>query len=136
MKKTLISILVIGILLIVAYLSYDHLFPYARPLEEVLDTTKIQLITISTSENTNQQNTVPEADTIEIISLINAAKPTRKMTLNETPAVSAYYIMEIQIENRVRKCYVYEENGKTYLDFPYEGVYRINKQINDIISGI
>lgn len=135
MKKPLISILVIAVLLIGAYLFYDHLFPYTRPIEEVLDTTMIQSITISISENTNQQNTVQESNIVQFISLINAAKSTRKMTLNETPAVSSYYIMEIQSGNWTRTCYVYEEHGKTYLDFPYEGVYRVNKQIYDIMSG-
>lgn len=136
MRKTSIILIIVGILTIAGYMAYDQIFPYARPMDEAMDTTKIQSVTILSNENTEEQKKISESDFDKVISLINTAKPTRKMSYNEVPSVETYYTMEIRNGNWTRTCYIYKENGKTYLELPYEGIYRVDELYNEEISRI
>ena len=40
--------------------------------------------------------------------------------------VRPYYVLEIEVAERVYRYMIYEEHGTVYAEVPYEGVYRID----------
>ncbi len=133
MKKK--HIIVISILLIIAliggYKALDNIFPKASPIN-CPDAKSIAVITLTGS---NDSSLISEAtDITEILNYITVAEPTRRASVNDYPAVKDYYIIEFNAESDFFRYFLYTENSQVYIESPYEGIYKANRQLIDSVS--
>ena len=131
-KPLLITLLLILIVLVLisGCLFIDRLFPIANPLKSP---SLVDISSISISFEAKSVEVLPH-DFEKLLLLIVENRPTRKMSVNDTPYVDEYFIITINTENRQYRYFLYEHNGRAYLESPYEGVYRLNKDSLDFIS--
>ena len=56
------------------------------------------------------------------------------MSVNDYPVVSPYYVVEVQLAERFMRYMIYEDNCTAYVEIPYEGVYKIDKEVVSILK--
>ena len=113
------------------YSVLNSVFPKAPPIR--LPESE-EVITVQISEN--QQNAV-ELEITEIEPLlkeIGKAIPTRTMSVNDYPAVRPYYKIEAECNDITYYYFVYTEDNQTYIEIPYEGIYKADSKIYSIIT--
>ena len=126
MKKRFWIVLVVLVVLIAGlYKAYDNMFPMAEPIRQikVSETNRIYIY-----DNSENEIGLLNSEIEEIITYINDAEPTRIMSLNDYPNVRPYYVVEIKPDDIYFRYMIYEDNGKTYVELPYEGVYVIDEK--------
>lgn len=129
-KKFWIFIVVAVVLVTVAYLVYDSIFPKAEPIKQL----KLSEIdTIHIFDNDENEIGMSDLDIEELFTYINVAVSTRIMSVNDYPSVRPYYVVEIESVDRYFRYMIYEENGKVYVELPYEGVYVVDAKAIDIL---
>ena len=107
-----------------AYAVYDDLFPKA----EEIDYPDYSLIESLTVYRSDEPVSMSQEDCETLYEYISCAKPTRTMSVNETPNVSPYYTVAIKADDIsiFGYGYIYEERGKTYFEIPYVGIYALD----------
>lgn len=77
----------------------------------------------------------------KVMSIIAEAEPTRKPTLNDTPATAEYIKIDVKCGEtladggeKITRLFFYSENGKSYIEQPYGGVYELNESIEEMIG--
>lgn len=109
----------------VAGCFYIRLRPKAAPLTyPALE--QIRKMTVVKNRSTDPV-TITEQDAAALLSSLASTEPTRRQSLNDSPAVTPYYRLTLVTEERTYIYYLYEDDGVTYLESPYEGIYRIEK---------
>ena len=126
-KIIVISCLIFVVLLYVsAYLIYDRLFPKAPPID-VPDFDQDMTIIVELSDGTYYEHTHGVLDTHRCyLDKIHWAKPTRIMSVNDYPAGEDYTKISCVCSDKTYTYYLYEKNGTTYVEIPYEGVYIVD----------
>ena len=133
MKKALIIMVITVLLLAIigGYLILDRMFPIADPI----DLPAKETITSITLTDNNGNTLMVETSTIdEILKSITDVKPTRIMSVNDSPAVKNFYSIEIRTDTRQYRYYLYAENLQVYIEDPYTGVYQSEQQFLDYIA--
>ena len=133
MKKKIILIVLVMLVGFVAgtYRAYDSIFPKAEPIKQ-LKTSEVGSIYLC--DNDENKVEIRNLEIEELCTYINAAEPTRIMSVNDYPDVRPYYVVEIKSVDRYFRYMIYEDNGKTYVEVPYEGVYTIDEKAIDILQ--
>lgn len=124
MKKRLviICIVIVSLLTVIGgYCAFNSFFPKA---EQIKYPTVENIISVTVSDNGNNEAKISGIEPAEIVSGITNAQPTRKQSVNDNPTVSSYYKIEIRTNERLYCYFVYEEDGIYYIELPYEGVWR------------
>ncbi len=104
-----------------AYYLFDRIFPKV----EYTDCPTVEnIISVTISDNNNEEAQISNEVLEKILSGISDAQPSRKQSVNDNPTVSSYCKIEIQTNERLYCYFVYEENGVYYIELPYEGVWR------------
>lgn len=78
------------------------------------------------------ENTTNHSDTAwisEIISDISSSEPTSKQSVQDFPQTESYIKIDFQFETGTSTIFAYEENGKHYIEQPYQGIYKIDSQL-------
>ena len=133
MKKKIILIVLVILVGFVAgiYRVYDSIFPKAEPIKQL----KISEVgSIYICDNDENKVEINNLEIEELCTYINAAEPTRIMSVNDYPDVRPYYVVETKSVDRYFRYMIYEDNGKTYVELPYEGVYAIDEKVIDILK--
>lgn len=130
-KRYLIIIVVILGILVGGYLMYDTMFPYAEPIEypniEENNFNKISIVD-------NKANTEFEIPFDDILVYLKKAKPTRSISVSESPGTTPYYCVEVETKERLYIYYIYEKKSKVYVEVPYYGVYIIDEAVLDLFA--
>lgn len=105
--------------------------PVAKPIQHpsIEDITSIKI-----STDDNRENKISGTDFAKIVIYISNSKPTRIMSVNDSPSVRPYYKIEVLTDERMFNYYIYKENNNVYIELPYEGIYIIDSQIFSVIS--
>lgn len=133
MKKRYIVLIALVITLgLCGILGLNYLFPKAKPIE----TGNFQAVTVS-HNNEKQAFPLPEGFYTELKQYLSKAKPTREMSLDDNPSSGDWYRLEFLNESIIeyRTLYIYERNGTTYLEMPYDGIYISEKDFLEAIKG-
>ena len=133
-KTVIVTAIIIAVLLILilgAYALFDNLFPKANPITQ-LEMGMIESVRLYDNENKDMVIDAGELQTL--INYINAAVPTRTMSVNDYPNVRPYYVVEVQTTERFIRHMIYADKGKAYVEIPYEGVYEIDKDAVGILK--
>lgn len=119
-------------LIVGGYKVFNFIFPKARPIR--FPTVDSISVVYTSCNSTDRSNEISEDDYTELIGYISNAKSTRKLTLNEEPrGYNPYYMVEILTSEAWYRFFVYKEGIWTYIELPYEGVYRVDKKIMDLV---
>ena len=130
-KIILVITLILVVVTISGYLVVDHFFPFAPPIPYP----SIEYITSISISNDDMDSNTTVPDFVRIILSISNSKPTRKMSVNDFPSVRPYYRIEVLTDERMFNYYIFEENNKVYIELPYEGIYIVESEILEVISG-
>lgn len=133
MKKKAVAIILVAVVLLLlgAYVIFDNIFPKAEPIKQ-LDSGLLESVSIY--DNENDEMVLGDVELQKLINCINGAVPTRVMSVNDYPGARPYYVIEIKTEERILRYIIYKENGTSYVEIPYEGVYEIDKEAVDILK--
>ena len=67
--------------------------------------------------------------------LLKDAKPTHRQSVNDSPYADGYYAVTLESETMENgPFYVYEDGKKTYIEFPYEGIYLADDRMIDHLA--
>ena len=77
----------------------------------------------------NKVNHTDKAWISEIISDISSSEPTSKQSVQDFPQTESYIKIDFQFETGTSTIFAYEENGKHYIEQPYQGIYKIDSQL-------
>lgn len=109
----------------------NSVFPKAQPIR--LPKTE-EVISVQVSDSQQHSVELKNEETELLKSTLAKAVPTRKMSVNDYPAVRPYYKIEAVCLDITYYYFVYTEDNQTYIEVPYEGIYRADSQIYSIIT--
>lgn len=114
-----------------AYFIFNSIFPRAKPVSfPPIE----NIASVYTSCNTTMPSIPFGAEEYgELISFISQANPTRKISVNDTPT-ETYYMIEIETAEKNYCYFLYKDGAETYLEIPYEGIYRADPKFFDCIT--
>ena len=124
-------VVLLGAAVVFGYAVYDYMFPVAAAID-CPDMESITSITLMGNDDTSV--TVEIADAEEILKMIRTAQPTRNWSIQDYPVGEDYYTVEIDTAEREYRYFVYFENAQAHIESPYEGVYRTDRQILELIA--
>ena len=115
--------IVLGVLILIAiggYICPDSIFPKAADVfcPEAEDITSIMVV------KDGKSSSVDMPDQNELLRYIRSAQPTRKQSVNDTPAVKTYYLIRIKTSEPEYFYYAYESGSHAYIEIPYQGIYK------------
>lgn len=61
------------------------------------------------------------------------AQPTRKVSVQDQPQVKGYVKIDLKGETSVSTIFFYEEQGAYYLEQPYQGIYRSDAALYEML---
>lgn len=134
MKKRIVKVFLLFFCIALSvggYKVFNFIFPKARPIR--FPTVDSISVVYTSCNSTNRSNEISEDDYTELIGYISNAKSTRKLTLNEEPLGYTYYMVEILTSEAWHRYFVYKEGTQVYIELPYQGVYRVDKRIMDLV---
>ncbi len=131
-RKTGIAVIVVIVFLgLGAYVAYDDIFPKAEPIKQL----EISMLeSVKLYDNENIEIVISDEELQKLITFINGAVATRIMSVNDYPSVRPYYVIELKKAERIFRYMIYEEKGTTYVELPYEGVYKIDREVLEILE--
>lgn len=123
-------ILCIGVIVAAVYF-FNSLFPKAEPISLPQND---DVISISVRINTSDM-TIPmsENDIDRLFEYLREGKPTRQQALNDYPTERLYYDISIQTSEREYCYFIYETDGQTYIEVPYEGIYEAKTELLNLV---
>ena len=125
-RKYVIVIVILCIALFGGYFIFDSIFPKAGiisgPTQNRANKDKL-IKSISLMRDDNSFAVVENQDIGIILQNIDSVIPTRKMSVNDYPTGEEYTKISCVCSDKTYTYYLYEKNGTTYLEVPYEGVY-------------
>ncbi|MCR4905511.1 MAG: DUF5301 domain-containing protein [Clostridiales bacterium] len=128
-KRTKILSLIAAILVLTglaAFIGGLHiLFPKAPPVRLPKDYERI----IVTPFGSAEEETLAREDAELLLDILRKAKPTRRMSVNDTPNTKNYTAFTIHTPNGetpYARFYLYEGNGRLMMEIPYGGIYLVN----------
>lgn len=72
----------------------------------------------------------------EVISNISGAKPSSKESIQDVPAVENYIKIDFRFETGTSTVFAYENQGKYYVEQPYQGIYEIDSQLYEALQQV
>ena len=113
---------------------YDYFFPMAAP---IVCPNEEDIASISLTHNSDPSAVIEISDFGYILQSIRTAQPTRNWSVQDYPAAENYYTVEIKTSAAQDRCFryfVYAEGSQVYLESPYEGVYKVDQQLLDLLK--
>lgn len=131
-KKYLVVFLVVIVGFILgSYFIYINMFPYVMPI----DYPKLQEINESKIVYYDENDQIDiDVSIEEVMNYIKSSKPTRTQSFNEIPNKKPYYCIELKTTNQLYTYYIYERNSQLFVELPYNGVYKIDEEVKDLLS--
>lgn len=131
-KKFMTSGIILIIILSIScgYSVFNDFFPKAS---QIICPNIESVFSATVTYNDDNTFIISNSDFEKLIFNINNAKPTRKQSLNDNPTIKPYYAIEIKTFAKKYHYFVYEEGSQVYIEIPYEGIYRADYPILDVI---
>lgn len=131
LKKVLLILLGLVIFLMLAgYFTVQSLFAMAEASPYLGNVVSYQVF--------YQQEPVDleEGAFTELLSQLRQARPTREVSVNDTPRVDAYYKIDMVVDEdpSSRYVFVYENQGKFYYEIPYGGIYETDQSVWSLLE--
>lgn len=127
---SLIPLLFLFLCFLGGYAFLDHLFPKAAPLSVPAEEA---ITAITLTDDSGTVIPISPADNAALLHALHFVRPTRKMSVNDTPSARPYVLLEVTTAARYYRYYIYEESAQVCVELPYEGVYHASPQLLDLI---
>lgn len=127
-KRLLISIsilLIIGFTILLSIKHYNISVPKAGDINS-----------ISVSFNQSDFCNLSGEESKNLLTLLSSIKSSVHSSVNDTPYVDAYYTINMEGNNSHYTFYIYELGSSYYVEQPYNGRYKIKKNLYDSIVSI
>ncbi|MCK3895527.1 DUF5301 domain-containing protein [Streptococcus suis] len=124
-KKWLIGIFLSCICLLIAY-QYVKKTEISFPQSDQIIISNQDSLEIKTLESSEMSDFLSELSQIHPYLFKNASNHDQPVGVEE------YYRLTFQPNNKI--VYLYEKNGKTYLEFPYELTVKTKKPLSELID--
>ena len=72
----------------------------------------------------------------EIITDLSNSEPTTKESVQDVPQSESYIRIDFQYKTGTSTIYAYEDNGKYYVEQPYQGIYEIDNQLFEKLESV
>ena len=127
MKKTLI--LTITFVIVVALIGCGKTF---ETKESLISTKNIEKISVELFDKSTKEF---KGDSVnQITDTINTASLTEKESVDDSPNIHPFG--KITINDGEEIIYYYQKNGKSFLEKPYTGIYKISVDINSFFENL
>ena len=126
-----VSAVLLVIFAVGAYPVYNYLFPMAEP---IVCPNEDDITSISLARNNDPSAAIEISDFAVLLQSFRNTKPTRNWSVNDYPTAKVYYTIEIDTSARHYRYFVYTEDSQVYVESPYEGVYKADRQILDLVA--
>lgn len=70
------------------------------------------------------------------VGILTKAKATFKESVQDAPNVESYGKVDISCNDKVSTIFYYTEDGKYYIEQPYQGIYTTDVDIDALIKGV
>lgn len=114
-----------------AVLTLNRLFPKAAPLSVPAASA---VTSLSVTPNGGESVAAAQTDTESILQYLQQTRPTRKMSVQDLPAIRSYYMITVTTPERVFTYFLYEENARAYAEVPYEGIYEADPRLLALLT--
>ena len=135
MKKRRVLMLALVIITVAGclggYCLIDSVFPKAPPIR--LPEAK-EVISVNIAENEQQSHQLSHTEFELLLNEISTAVPTRKMSVNDYPTTRPYYKISVTCRDITYYYFFYTEDNQSYIEMPYEGIYKTDAEIYNLIS--
>lgn len=71
----------------------------------------------------------------QFIAVVTQAKSTTKKSVQDIPGIETYGKVDISNNGEITTFFYYIENEKYYIEQPYQGIYRIDINIDTLVKG-
>ncbi len=71
----------------------------------------------------------------QFIAVVTQAKSTTEKSVQDVPGIETYGKVDISNNDRITTFFYYIENEKYYIEQPYQGIYRIDINIDTLVKG-
>ena len=78
------------------------------------------------------ENTVSRSDKnriSEIIACISGSEPTERESVQDVPGTENHIRIDFHVGTGTSTIFAYEDSGEYYIEQPYQGIYKINRQL-------
>lgn len=94
-----------------------------------------EISSISIDQINGTQVSFEDSDNIQkILSTISNGKATRKPSIQDVPVAEKQGTINIKNSDRITTIFYYEEDGKYYIEQPYQGIYEIEDDFENLLS--
>lgn len=136
MKKKWIIVIVVLLCIgaLGGYVFLNNIFPKANPIN-VPSVSSVVSMTVSKNEmrKAGEPHEIANTYIDSILLQLSEAKPTRKMSVQDSPDAKTYYEISVETSERTHYFYVYFENGTCYVEITYEGIYTIDSGLVNLL---
>ena len=126
----IVLILCIGLFSSVVYL-FTIFSPMASPIRYPENTDILSVMIGCNTSNVTIPMNEESYDTL--FAYIKESKPTRKQSVNDFPYIRPYYCLIVETEEMQYYYFVYQEGEETYIEMPYQGIYKAESQLYRMI---
>lgn len=131
MKKILL-----GLLVLLSLFGLYWFWPGPAPRLERQEITSVQILKWNKKKEVVGQTT-QESVIKNLLKHLEDSHKTRTSSVNDQPQTTPYYQLDLQEQDgQVQTVYIYEGRFGSYLEIPYQGIYRLNQSINQIVDDI
>lgn len=133
--KAVINILsligAVGLALLIAILTFVNM-DFAEKAASLVFPTAAEIDSISITMPDGTELQYDDSEQIEeVLSMIAAAEPTAKQSIQDCPSAEKYGTINIESDDGSTTIFYYEENGRYYLEQPYQGIYELDNKFEN-----
>ena len=124
-KYLIMGLCAIVLVIIVIFYYFQNRIVYTLEIPQVGEVQDISI-----SKNAGEYNTISDIEDMQnILGVLGNNKTTTKESVNDIPMIVDNIIdINLNYTNKEKfTIYIYENNGKFFIEQPYNGIYRITK---------
>lgn len=130
--KKLVSILFISVAFVIFLVGCSQ---KTADLIILPDVDAIEAVAITTTDGSTVSS--GEKDWIaQFLSICTQATATAKQSVQDTPAVDSYGRVDISNHGGITTLFYYAEDGKYYIEQPYQGIYETDVDMDALAYGM
>ncbi len=135
-KKPRFWIIFVGLMVIIVASICLLSNPKLLSLPDTDEIHKIEIEHYSEGSSLGVATITDKRDIDNILSNLSGAKKTMQMSTNDYPAQNNYLVVRLMLENELRTLCLYSDGYGYYIEEPYIGIFRSNKELSDAIHKI
>ena len=106
-------------------------------LPEVEEVVTVEVATPDTASQMSMSSSYYQEYIADLLTALEDSEPTAEQSENDQPTgVEEYDTIKVTTADEVYVLYVYERNGTTYVEVPYQGIYKADDGLLQYLENI